>query len=318
MTLPIGVVSVEHRQFNDTVRLFQRQCASVKIETEFFNFTSLPIVKVLVPGQGLVQVPKSSPNAGTNPGLYVRHYVTYRPDVALAETLTEYPLLYAIIHKGKRVNPSNVYSVKMEYVHQIREIDLLSDEVLYEAVSGSYYGSAGADWRGVSEVDQLGKTERNIASNFFQDITVVDDDRSAMYMAGFSSVKRIRAVSTRQSKMGAGVYVRMIDPESQQLVVKNYSDAESCRKDLDIPLFARYEEAENYVMSKAPKRPAPKDASSRAAKDRKATTETPSSSSSWGDRFLGIVEGTLQVMANFLAWISGAGKPDEPPVKGKK
>lgn len=318
MTLPAGVTAVDHRQSNDTRSIFRRQSSAFKLETEFFNFTSIPVVKVMLPGQGLVSVPKTVPNLGTHPGLYVRYTVTVRQGGLPADSLANFPLLFNIVKNGTVLNPGNCYDVRTEYTHVIREIDLLSDEIIYEAVSNLYYGSAGADWKILGDVDCLGRNERTTASNFFQDITVVDDDRAAMYVAGFKTVKRIRTVSSRRSGLSAGVYVRTMDSETQQLVVKIYSDAESCRNELDIPIFSRYEEAENFVLSKSSKKSEPKNAASRAAKDRTASTETPPATAGWGDRFLGIIEGSLQVLANFLAWISGTGKPDEPPVKGKK
>lgn len=133
---------------------------------------------------------------------------------------------------------------RYRYAAEIASSDIAPNKILEDRRLGIMFCMGEADWALLDN-----QTKEGISKNFrghTQSVELVDDYRENIFLCGFSRVKPIRAVTTAVSGKQAGVYVSTINDLGLHEVFY-YTSCESCRSELDIPLFDKFHEAEAFI-----------------------------------------------------------------------
>lgn len=133
---------------------------------------------------------------------------------------------------------------RYRYGAEIDSSDIVPNKILEDRRLGIKFSLGEADWHLLGNVKPEGHS-KNFRGHTLS-IELVDDHRENIYLCGFSRVKPIRAVTTAVSGKQAGVYVSTINEHGQHEVIY-YTSCESCRSELDVPLFDKFHEAEAFI-----------------------------------------------------------------------
>lgn len=324
MQNPDDIPLVQHQPISSTddEARFNMYEPKLTITKEYYNFTNRDVY-VMEPGFGKVVVDRYGKTRHTKRfGLYVRYVVSYHESTKLTTSdLNDHPFISYLSSYGKLTKKNRRYYIT--YVHFIPERELMDKGIVFDTTVNSYIGFTTEDWGKLEQTNHREDT-RGVALGYGAEITVVDPDRESVYLVGFSKITRVRTTTPQRSGMESGVYVNRYSPEEGRYEIKKYTDVKSCRNDIDIPIFDRYNEAEEFALSRTTtttKKTGSKQEKvlNRSTADRSASTATPLETSATGDRVLGIVESFFYAIASFFRWMGVMKDDPEPPLpKAKK
>lgn len=216
--------------------------SSLRFETYMFNHTN-SVVTYHDTAFGLLTVKPLGTTSDGFSGLIIQICV----DVPIGEKPTpdnkwDNQLLDFIIENGSyETRPT---FTRYRYGAEIDGSDIVPNKILEDRRLGIKFSLGDADWHLLGNIRPEGHS-KNFRGHTLS-VELVDDHRENIYLCGFSRVKPIRGVSTAVSGKREGIYVSTINQHGQHEVIY-YTSCESCRAELDVPLFDKFHEAEAFI-----------------------------------------------------------------------